>query len=42
MRVGGRGIFLMRTLMDELSCEPRTPRGNRLRMVRRCRVRPPV
>lgn len=40
MRIGGRGIFLMRTLMDELSCEPRTPRGNRLRMVRHCRVRP--
>jgi anti-sigma regulatory factor (Ser/Thr protein kinase) len=34
LRPGGRGVFLMRTLMDELSCEPRAPRGNILRMVK--------
>jgi len=36
VRLGGRGIFLMRKLMDELSCQPRGPRGNTLRMVKRC------
>src|SRR5260370_15935249 len=36
LRIGGRGVFLMRTLMDELSCEPRGERGNALRMVKRC------
>jgi serine/threonine-protein kinase RsbW len=36
LRVGGRGVFLMRTLMDELSCQPRGERGNTLRMVKRC------
>jgi serine/threonine-protein kinase RsbW len=35
LRVGGRGVFLMRTLMDELSCLPRGPWGNTLRMVKR-------
>jgi serine/threonine-protein kinase RsbW len=35
-RVGGRGVFLMRALMDELSCQPRGERGNMLRMVKRC------
>jgi serine/threonine-protein kinase RsbW len=35
LRVGGRGVFLMRTLMDELSCQPRGERGNTLRMVKR-------
>ena len=34
LRVGGRGVFLMRKLMDELSCEPRGQRGNTLRMVK--------
>jgi serine/threonine-protein kinase RsbW len=34
LRVGGRGVFLMRTLMDELTCQPRGPRGNTLRMVK--------
>jgi hypothetical protein len=29
----------MRTLMDELSCQPRGERGNSLRMVKRCRDR---
>ena len=36
LRVGGRGVFLMRKLMDELSCEPHGERGNTLRMVKRC------
>jgi len=36
MRVGGRGVFLMRKLMDELSCHPRGEGGNTLRMVKRC------
>ena len=34
-RIGGRGVFLMRALMDELSCQPRGERGNVLRMVKR-------
>jgi len=38
MRIGGRGIYLMRTLMDELTCEPRGDGqpGNVLRMIKRC------
>jgi anti-sigma regulatory factor (Ser/Thr protein kinase) len=36
LRPGGRGVFLMRALMDELSCQPRAERGNILRMVKRC------
>lgn len=36
VRVGGRGVFLMRQLMDELTCQPTGPRGNTLRMVKRC------
>ena len=35
LRVGGRGVFLMRSLMDELSCERRDEGGNTLRMVKR-------
>ena len=35
VRVGGRGVFLMRKLMDELCSQPRGPRGNALRMVKR-------
>lgn len=35
LRIGGRGVFLMRTLMDELTCHPRGERGNTLRMVKR-------
>ncbi|CAN5449979.1 ATP-binding protein [soil metagenome] len=34
VRLGGRGVFLMRMLMDELSCEPLPDRGNHLRMVK--------
>jgi serine/threonine-protein kinase RsbW len=37
VRLGGRGVFLMRTLMDELNCERRGNRGNALHMVKRCR-----
>jgi serine/threonine-protein kinase RsbW len=35
LRVGGRGVFLMRALMDELSSQPRVEGGNTLRMVKR-------
>src|SRR5262249_24421204 len=35
LRIGGRGVYLMRTLMDEVSCEPRGPRGNTLRLIKR-------
>jgi serine/threonine-protein kinase RsbW len=35
LRVGGRGVYLMRKLMDELTCESRPERGNTLRMVKR-------
>jgi len=36
IRVGGRGIYLMRQLMDELTSEQRSEGGNILRMVKRC------
>jgi serine/threonine-protein kinase RsbW len=42
LRVGGRGVFLMRALMDELTCQPRGERGNTLRMVKHCQLTPPV
>lgn len=35
LRVGGRGVFLMRTLMDEISCQPRAEGGNVVRLVKR-------
>jgi serine/threonine-protein kinase RsbW len=35
LRIGGRGVFLMRKLMDELICRPRPGRGNWLCMVKR-------
>jgi serine/threonine-protein kinase RsbW len=34
LRIGGRGVFLMRKLMDELEVQPRGERGNTLRMVK--------
>jgi len=34
LRIGGRGVFLMRRLMDEVQSEPRIPQGNLLRMVK--------
>ena len=36
IRIGGRGVYLMRALMDELTCQPRGERGNILRMVKFC------
>ena len=37
LRIGGRGVYLMRTLMDEVSCQPRLDQcGNTLRLVKRC------
>jgi serine/threonine-protein kinase RsbW len=39
LRVGGRGIFLMRALLDELACARRETGGNTLRMVKRCSSR---
>lgn len=40
LRIGGRGIYLMRTLMDELTCQPRPGQaGNVLRMVKRLQNR---
>lgn len=35
VRVGGRGVYLMRALTDELTCTPRGVRGNVLRLVKR-------
>jgi len=36
LRPGGRGVYLMRAIMSELTCHSRAPnRGNRLRMVKR-------
>lgn len=35
LRVGGRGIYLLRTLMDQLVCEPLGAHGNVLRMFKR-------
>jgi serine/threonine-protein kinase RsbW len=36
LRIGGRGVYLMRSLMDELTCQPRPDQsGNVLRMVKR-------
>jgi anti-sigma regulatory factor (Ser/Thr protein kinase) len=37
MRPGGRGVFLMRRLVDELASEPRQPHGNILRLVKHFR-----
>lgn len=36
LRLGGRGVYMMRALMDELTCTPRDhpEAGNRLRMVK--------
>lgn len=37
LRIGGRGVYLLRTLMDEVSCHGRSSgeRGNVLRLVKR-------
>ncbi|MCS6977682.1 MAG: ATP-binding protein [Gemmatales bacterium] len=37
VRIGGRGVFLIRSLVDELTCQPRGPEGNILRLVKRRR-----
>jgi serine/threonine-protein kinase RsbW len=34
LRIGGRGVYLMRTLMDELNCVHRPKGGKTLRMVK--------
>jgi serine/threonine-protein kinase RsbW len=34
LRIGGRGVFLIRRLMDQVHSEPRSPQGNLLRMVK--------
>jgi len=35
LRIGGRGVFLMRRLLDHLESLPRQPHGNELRMFKR-------
>ncbi len=36
LRIGGRGVYLMRTLMDEVICRPRDDEpGNELRLFKR-------
>jgi len=36
LRIGGRGVFLLRTLMDEVACHPRGDQpGNALRLFKR-------
>jgi anti-sigma regulatory factor (Ser/Thr protein kinase) len=35
MRPGGRGVYLMRVLMDEIICQPRGQVGNELRLIKR-------
>jgi anti-sigma regulatory factor (Ser/Thr protein kinase) len=35
LRIGGRGVFLMRRLVDEMASEPRLPKGNVLRLIKR-------
>jgi serine/threonine-protein kinase RsbW len=35
LRIGGRGVYLMRALMDEVDCQPRGQRGNVLRLIKR-------
>ena len=40
LRVGGRGVFLMRKLMDQLTVQPRPQGGNELRMVKLFQAEP--
>ncbi len=40
LRCGGRGVYLMRALLDELTITARTGGGNVLRMVKRFRSSP--
>ncbi len=39
VRLGGRGVFLMRALLDQISCEPRPGGGNHFRLVKFCSPR---
>jgi serine/threonine-protein kinase RsbW len=39
VRAGGRGVFLIRTLMDEVSSEARPDGGNTLKMLKRLQSR---
>ena len=32
----GRGLFIIKSLMDEVTCQRRGERGNTLRLVKRC------
>ena len=34
LRIGGRGVYLLRLLMDEVTCQARGTRGNVLRLVK--------
>ncbi len=34
MRIGGRRVYLMRRMVDELASEPRCPKGNVLRLIK--------
>lgn len=40
LRIGGRGVFLLRTLMDEVECQPRAGAqpGNALRLFKRLKT----
>jgi serine/threonine-protein kinase RsbW len=42
LRIGGRGVYLIRALMDELSCRRHGEHGNVLRMVKRRSDNSPV
>lgn len=42
LRIGGRGVYLMRRVMDELCSSPRPGGGNILRMVKRVGCKPPM
>ena len=35
VRAGGRGVYLIRTLMDEVCCRPRTGGGNTLHLLKK-------
>ena len=37
LRIGGRGVYLIRRLVDEMVREPRQPRGNILKLVKHFR-----
>jgi serine/threonine-protein kinase RsbW len=41
IRVGGRGVFLMRALLDQICCAARQGGGNHLRLVKFCKPHSP-